>query len=261
MPLYNVSAIVLRRLNFGETDRIVTLYSKERGKISAIAKGSRKPVSRLAGATEMLTHARFALATGKNLDVITQAEVKDSFPHIRGDLNRTAHAAYIVEIVDKLVEEHEPNPDLFDLLLSALYLMERPNDPEKITHMFELQAMKILGYEPVLDKCLRCRKQPSIGDRWFSPSLGGVVCTECGPLPDDAIRLTWEAVDTMRKLMEADAPEIERMEIGRTVMDQIARAMRWYVRFRADRELKSLEFLQTLRISEGVEDDTRSNGG
>lgn len=248
MPTYNTNAIVLHRLNFGETDRIVTLYTRERGKLGAVAKGARKPVSRLAGATEVLTYGRFHLATGKNLDIIAQVEVKESFPRIHQDLHRIAYATYMAELVDKSVEEDEANQEIFDLLLSALYLTERPNDPEKIAHMFELQFMTLLGYEPVLDKCLRCRLPVPTDEVYFSPSMGGVVCQECGPLPEDAIQVSHEALDAMRKLLDAEASEVERMEISRTAMDQIARVMRWYIRYRSERELKSIQFLQTLRV-------------
>lgn len=250
MPLYTVNAIILRRTNFGETDRIATLYTRERGKLSGIAKGARKPVSRLSGPTEVLTYGRYQLATGKNLDVVTQVEVKESFPRIHGDLNRIANATYMAELMDKLVEEHEAYPDLFDLLLSALYLLERPNDPDKITRMFELQFMKLLGYEPVLDRCARCRLPIPAGKVFFSPSLGGTVCEKCDPLPEDAIQISAEAVVVMQQLLSADAPELEQMEIPREVMDQIARVMRWYIRYRAERELKSLEFLQALRMGQ-----------
>lgn len=248
MPLYTVNAIVLRRINFGETDRIVTLYARERGKISGIAKGSRKPISRLSGPTEILTYGKYQLATGKQLDVVTQAEVKESFPRIHGDLSRIAHATYMDELADKLVEERAPNADIFDLLLSALYLMERPNDPQKVVHMFELQFMGLLGYEPALSKCVRCREPLPAGEVFFSPSLGGTVCRDCAPLPEDAIQISRETVETMRELLEADAPKVEEMEIPQEVMDQIARVMRWYIRYRAERELKSLEFLQALKV-------------
>ena len=248
MPTYNANAIVLHRISFGETDRIVMLYTRERGKVSSIAKGARKPISRLAGATEVLTYGKFHLAVGKNLDIIAQVEVKESFPRIRGDLHRIAYSTYMAELLDKFVEEREANADIFDLMLSALYLMERPNDPEKIAHVFELQFMKLVGYEPALGGCLRCRKPITSGDLFFSPSLGGLLCRECGPLPEDAIQISEEVLETMRRLLAAEAPEIERMEISREVMDQIARVMRWYIRYRAERELKSLEFLQTLRV-------------
>jgi len=249
MPLYNAYAIVLRRFNFGETDRIVTLYTRERGKVSGIAKGARKPVSRLAGATEVLTFGKFQLANGRTLDVISQIDVKGSFPQIRADLHKSAHSMYLVELLDRFIEEQEANHDIFDLLLSALYLMERPNDPELITRMFELQFMTIVGYKPTLDRCLRCRTLTDSSDTsyQFSPSLGGLVCRNCGHLPEDAIPISQKALETMKSLQTAEAPDVERMTVTQTDMDQITRVMRWYIRYRAERELKSMEFLQTLK--------------
>jgi DNA repair protein RecO len=323
MPLYTANAIVLRRLNFGETDRIVTLYTRERGKLSGIAKGARKAISRLSGSTETFVYGRFQLASGKNLEVITQVEVKASFPRIRADLHRSANASYIMEMVEKMVEEHDTNPEMFDLMLSTLYLMERPNHPEKITHMFELQFMKMLGYQPILDGCVRCRRvkrirdsgfgiqgetgrqedgktrrsedgetggqalrygppfiAPTQGNRgdgeegrqggrnrgpeppltppwqggnvlFFSPSMGGLVCAECGPLPEDAIPITVQTVEVMSALTVADAHAVEVMDVPREVLDQMAHVMRWYIRYRSERELKSLEFLQSLRVEGG----------
>lgn len=247
MPLYTSNAIVLRRTNFGETDRIVTLYTREHGKVSGIAKGSRKPISRLAGSTEILTYGKYQLAGGRTLDIITQVDVKESFQKIHADLHRVAHAMYIAELTDKLVEEQESTPDIFDLLLSTLYLLQRPNDPEKITHMFELQFMTLMGYEPSLNICIRCGKTPTTRDLFFSPSLGGLVCRECGYLPEDAIQVSRDTIETMRSLLCAEAPETERLEIASDVMNQIARIMRWYIRYRVERELKSAAFLQSLR--------------
>src|SRR5688572_12551465 len=94
--VYKEEAIVLRRLSTGETDRILTLFSRDRGKLSAIAKGARGPRSRLAGATEPFTHFTGLLAQGQNLDVLTQAEVQNAFMGLRKDLVRVAYAAYFI---------------------------------------------------------------------------------------------------------------------------------------------------------------------
>lgn len=249
MPVYTTSAIVLRRMNFGETDRIVTLYSREYGKLGAIAKGARKGLSRFAAATELLAYGRYQLATGRTLDVLSQVEIKESFPSIHTNLSKVAHATYLAELVDKMLEERDPNPNIFDLLLSTLYLMERPNDPEKITLMFELQFMKALGYEPILDRCLRCgAPQNNSTELFFSPSLGGLVCRVCGPLPEDAIPITGPAVRAMQELISADARAVERMEIPPATISQISHVMRWYIRYRADRDMKSREFLDSLKL-------------
>jgi DNA repair protein RecO (recombination protein O) len=251
MPVYTTSAIVLRRINFGETDRIITLFSREHGKLGAIAKGARKGLSRLSAATELLAYGRYQLAEGRTLDVLSQVEIKESFPRIHSDLSKIAHSTYLAELVDKMVEERDPNPNIFDLLLSTLYLMERPNDPEKITHMFELQFMKALGYEPILDKCLRCgAPQNDVAELYFSPSLGGLVCRVCGPLPEDSIPVTGEAVRAMQELISADARQVEAMQIPPAAMSQISRIMRWYIRYRAERELKSREFLDSLKLED-----------
>jgi len=243
---YRATAIVLRRLNIGETDRIVTLYSREKGKISGIAKGARRPLSKLAGATEPFTYGRYLLAVGRDLDVITQAEVRESFPNVRRDLKRIAYATYLVEFVNAVVEEREPNYDLFDTLLSALYLLEAEADPEVVARYSDLHIMSLMGYRPEIDVCLRCGKRPTTADVAFSPSLGGRVCEECGPLPDDVIYISGEAADAMRRLMAAEPRSLKDLRFPNAVKEELFRAIRWYVRYQLDRELKSSEFIQAL---------------
>ncbi|HPP75814.1 MAG TPA: DNA repair protein RecO [Armatimonadota bacterium] len=243
---YRATAIVLRRINIGETDRVVTLYTRERGKLSGIAKGARKHLSKLAGATELFTYGRYFLGVGRELDVITQAEVKESFPGIRRDLKRIAHATYISELVNSMVEEREANYDLFDTLLSSLYMLEGGVDPEIVARHFELQMMSLMGYRPELDTCLRCDKQPSDEEIAFSPSLGGRVCGECGPLPDDVIYLSNDTLDVMRFLLSAEPQALKDLHLPPDVKEELFRAIRWYVRYRLDKDVKSSEFIQAL---------------
>lgn len=243
---YRATAVVLRRINIGETDRVLTLYTRERGKLSAIAKGARKAMSKLAGATEPFTYGRYFLAIGRDLDVLTQVEVRESFPSVRKDLKRIAHATYLVELVNALVEEREGNYDLFDTLLSSLYLIEAEVDPEIVARHFELQVMSLMGYRPELEVCVRCGARPTAEGMMFSPSLGGRVCEECGPLPDDVIYLSGESADAMRRLLVAEPRELKNLQYPETVKDELFQAIRWYVRYRLDRELKSSEFIQAL---------------
>jgi DNA repair protein RecO (recombination protein O) len=237
---------VLRRINIGETDRVVTLYTREKGKLSGVAKGARKALSKLSGATELFTYGRYFLGAGRDLDVLTQAEIKESFPGLRRDLKRIAHATYMVEMINALVEEREPNYDLFDTLLSALYLIEAEIDPEIVARYFELQTMSILGYRPELDRCIRCAAEPNDEELAFSPSLGGRVCGGCGPLPDDTIYLSPEAADALKTLLASEPTALRDMRLSDEVKEVLYQAMRWYVRYRLDRELKSVEFIQAL---------------
>jgi DNA repair protein RecO (recombination protein O) len=249
MPTYRANAIVLRRINLGETDRILTLYSREHGRLSAVAKGSRKPVSRLAAATELLTYGRYLLATGRNLDVLTQSETKESFQDIRGDIHRIAYATYIVELVNETVEDRDPNPDLFDTILSSLYLMEGGVDPEIVARHFELQVMTMSGYRPHLESCARCGSSLPKETVSFSPSFGGVVCEECGKLPEDTLTVSRETIDALSMLLSAEPLQLRDMRLSNDIRAEAANAMRWYIRYRIERELKSIEFIDALKVS------------
>ncbi|MEN6373079.1 MAG: DNA repair protein RecO [Armatimonadota bacterium] len=251
---YRATAIVLRRINIGETDRVITLYTREKGKLSAVAKGARKHLSKLAGPTEMFTYGRYFLAAGRDLDIITQAEAKESFPAIRRDLDRIAHATYMAEMINAFVEERDANYGLFDTLLSSLYLLESEIDPTIVARHFELKMMSMMGYRPELDRCLRCDAEPSGDGIDFSPSLGGRVCAECGPIPDDAIHMSEEAAQAMRTLLTAEPRMLRNLDFSDEVRKELFRAIRRYVRYRTDRELKSSEFIQALALM-GTESD------
>jgi len=243
---YRASAIILRRINIGETDRIVTLYTREKGKLSSIAKGARRHLSKLAGATELFTYGKYFLASGRDLDIITQTEVKESFPEIRKNLDRIAHAAYICEMVNIFVEEREANYGIFDTLLSALYLLESGVDPKVVARYFELNLMSMMGYRPELDQCIRCSAHPSGDGMYFSPSMGGRVCKECGPLPDDVIHLNKETADAMRILLAAEPGVLRMLEFSEEVKQELFKIIHLYIRYRTGRDLKSLEFIHIL---------------
>src|SRR3989442_3918107 len=188
MPVYKANAIVLRRSDLGETDRILRLLTRERGKVDAVAKGARRGTSRLSGATELFTLSRMLLAEGKTLDIVSQCEIRESFPGLRNDLGLLARATYLCELVDRFAVEGEPNPDIFDLLLSGLYLLQRPlKDRDVIVHSFELHLLAERGYRTELDLCVRCGGKIAGGRTAFSPSLGGLLCAQDRFAADDAI--------------------------------------------------------------------------
>ena len=247
MATYRANGIVLRRTNLGETDRIVTLYTREHGKLSAVAKGARRPISRLAASTELFTYARYLLATGRNLDVVTQAETRESFPSIRDDIGAIAYATYLIELVGEMSEDRAPHPDLFDTLLSSLYMIESGIDPEIVTRAFELQFMTVSGYKPHLESCGRCGASLPAEQVSFSPSFGGALCEECGPLPEDAIMVRRQTLDAMISLLTAEPTQIRDMVIPEEMRTEMANVMRWHIRYRLERELKSAGFIQALK--------------
>lgn len=260
MPAYTTDAIVLRRLQFGETDNILTLYSPDKGRFSAIAKGARKAISRLSGATEVLTRTRFGLASGKSLEIVTQVEVQESFSHLRQDLTRLAHGLYLADLVDHAVEEHAPNPVLFHLLLSALGQLETLTPPELAARWFEVQILGDMGYAPNLAECAVCQTTlpgDFARDETFalSASLGGALCPRHAhpEANEDHSGLGLGALRLLQTL-ESIGPESGETLAGLPAagpksLDQTRLALRRSLRFRTERDLKSLEFLDSLRYS------------
>lgn len=248
MPVYKVNAVVLRRSDLGETDRILRLLTREAGKVDAVAKGARRGTSRLSGATELFTFSRMLLAVGKTLDIVSQCEIRESFPSLRGDLSLLARATYLCEIVDRFAEEREPNPDLFDLLLSALYLLQRrPTHQDVIVHSFELHLLSERGYHPELGRCVRCGSEITGGRIAFSPSLGGVLCAADRYANDDTINLAYASLETMRQLLDVEPSELVQLDPDPRALKQIGQCLRWYIRYRSERELRSAEFLDLVR--------------
>jgi DNA repair protein RecO (recombination protein O) len=261
MPDFNIQAIVLRRSHFGETDNILTLYSRERGRISAIAKGARKAVSRLSGASEVLNHSRFSLASAKTLQVVRQAETVASFSPLREDLNRLANGLYIADLLNAFVVDGDPNPDLFDLLEYSLHLISTVASPNLAARWFELRILDHLGYAPLLTECIYCGSSLVPAARIMtalSASQGGVLCDRHAhpQSHDDQSLLDRKSLHLLHLLYAArNSEELAATNLlNRTDISdrKAASALRRYIRFRNDRELKSLAFLDTVRS--GAED-------
>jgi DNA repair protein RecO (recombination protein O) len=247
--VYRAQAIVLRRINTGETDRVLTLFTREHGKLSAIAKGARRTASRLAAVTEPFVVSRVLLAVGQNLDVLTQGEVRAALPDLRTDLTRLSYASYFTELVNATLEERQPHPELFDLLLSAFYILSRSEQPDIVARMFELQALRLLGYEPELRQCVRCRgalEGPGLG---FSPSRGGGLCARCAAETPATLPMSGAALELMRKLIDAEVPTLARLRPTEAQRSELAGLLVPYVRQRSESPLRSLSFIEELRVA------------
>lgn len=144
---YKTEGIIIRRKNFGEADKILTIFSKHYGKIRAIAKGVRKPTSRKAGVLELFNHCRLVLHKGKNLDIISEAEIIDSFSSWRKDLLKVQLAFYFGELVDKLTAEEQKNKVVFELLKNSLKsLGKRGENFLILAKNFEMSLLNELGF-------------------------------------------------------------------------------------------------------------------
>jgi len=253
MPDFNIHAIVLRRMQYAETDNILTLYSRERGRISAIAKGARKAVSRLSGACEVLNYSKFSLASARTLQIVRQAEVVSSYAPLREDLHRLANGLYIADLVGAFVDDGDPNPDLFDLLEQGLQLISTVQSPQVAARWFDLRLLNCLGYAPQLFECVYCAASliPPTHSTSLSSAQGGALCyRHAHPQTyEDQSALDRPALFLLQSLDEAQGLNEEETaaKLNQLIPSPLASlATRKYIRYRIDRELKSLEFLDTV---------------
>lgn len=196
MGLYRLPAIVLRAYPFADTHLIVTLMSPTKGKIRAIAKGARRLQSSIGRLVSPMVYSAFQLAEGKNLDIISQGVIKTTFPKIREDLDRLTHALYLLELIDRLIEEPEPNPPLFFLLHKTLEGLELGAPPPCLLRGFESHLFRFLGYPPELGRCVICDSRENFVK--FSYRMGGVLCKNCQDKDKIAFALSPEILEGLR---------------------------------------------------------------
>jgi len=237
MPVYKVEAIVLRRTNLGEADRIVTLFTREHGRLPVAAKGARKPKSRFAGRLELFTHLRALLAQGRTLDVVSQVEVIDPFPAIRADLARMSAASFLAEITDRALPEREPQPAVFAALRQALRAAAA-GDAEMAGLWYAAQLLSLSGYGPVTDRCVVCGR-PVRGGAAFSAALGGSLCPADRGRDPDATPSSAVALAAIGFLREMPVGAAGRVTLPPEQRAEVGVLLRRYLEYRLEIRLKS----------------------
>lgn len=240
-------AIVLKRRDYGEADRILTMYTRERGKVGAIAKGVRRITSRLGGHVELFTHASLLLAKGRNLDILTQAQTLDHFRGLRDDLLRTTYAYHVAELVDRFCEEGIASEPIFELLCDSLDALCDAEDPALVVRFFELRLLGHLGYRPQFFQCVRCNDPLEPLGNHFDPDSGGVLCPRCATSADGALPLHEGAFRVLRFLQTRTLATARQVALQRDTRHELERLMHAYIRYILERDLRSVEFLERLR--------------
>jgi len=244
MPVYKAEGIVLRRANLGEADRVVTLFTREFGRLSAAAKGARKPKSRFAGRLELFTHLRALLAKGRTLDVVSQVEVIDPFPAVRTDLARISAASFAAEVTDRATPEREPQPGIFTALRQALRVIAA-GDAELGAHWYAAQVLSLSGYGPVTDRCVICGR-PLRSGAAFSPALGGGLCAADRPRDPDAVPASAVALAAMGFLREMPVAALERVTLSPEQRAEVGALLLRHLEYRLEVRLKSVGVAERL---------------
>jgi len=245
--IYRTRAIILKRREQGEADRVITIFTPEYGKRVVIAKGVRKPTSRKAGHLEPFTHASLMLAKGKTWDIITGAQTVTSFRKLREDLDLTAYAYYFCELLDAFVQEDDPHPEMYDLLLTAFRRLETSPDLALTARWYELILLKHAGFAPQLFQCVQCGEKIQPVTNYFSNERGGVLCPRHGEGASGAEPIPLNALKVLRYIQTQPYPHIMQLALTSGTSRQVEKVMGDYLRYLLERRLKSKQFIKLLR--------------
>ena len=250
MPMprnYQTEAIIIKKTKLGEADRILTLYTPHLGKIQAVAKGVRRPRSKLAGHLELLTHSLVSLARGRNLDTITGSQTTNSFLPLRSNLELTSYALYAIELVDQFTADQIENYPLFQLLLETMHRLCQAGDNELVLRYFELHLLNEVGYRPQLQHCVSCRSTLKPITNSFCSSAGGMLCPDCHQTHPLTYPLSVNALKVLRLLQSSHYNTASKLKMNPELSRELNEVMKGYLQYLLEREVKSAAWLDTLR--------------
>lgn len=249
--LYKTEGIVLRSMDLGEADRVLTVLTPRLGKLRVIAKGIRRPRSRLGGGLEPFSDVHLVLAVGRTFDVVTQAALEDPHLGLRDDLHSTAAAWYLVELADRFCEGSAESHSAFELLaqgLAALDAAPAEVSREVVVRWFELHLLDVMGFRPELAQCLDCGIAIEPDGNAYSPAAGGVLGHECAHGALGARPISAPALKVLRHLQRSDLTEVLRLKLPDGTQREVERLLHATVSAVLERELRTRDFLDEVAL-------------
>jgi DNA repair protein RecO (recombination protein O) len=244
---FRVEAVVLRHADWGEADRMLTLYTRERGKVRAVAKGARRIKSRKAGHLEPFTRVTLQLAKGRDLFIITQADTLEAYMPIHESLEKTGQAAYLSELLDRFsFEDESENFAVFHLLTDTLGRIEREDDHWLAVRYFEVHLLDYLGFRPHLFECANCGEKIQAVDQFFSPAAGGVLCPRCGTGLPGVWKVSVGALKYLRHFQRSDYEHAKRAHPAPELQNEVEALLQRYLSYLLERALNSPEFIRQI---------------
>ena len=242
---YIAEAIVLRRSDFLEADRRLTLLTPDRGRLNVVAKGVRRPTSRMAGHLELFTLAKVFVVRRRSLDLVVQAETVQTFPELRTELDRLPYAYQAVETAHILVQEEVEAHAEFALLVRALGALAATAALPLVLAAYKLQLLATLGYQAQLQACAQCGGPLSAERNRIRADVGGVVCATCGGV--SGLPAQVRAIKCLRWLALEPLHTVERLQCDLATTGQLEQTADAFVRYAAEQDLKTTPFLERMR--------------
>lgn len=247
MPTYPLRALVLRKTKLGETDIILTLLADDGRQVRAVAKGLRRPGSKFGGRLEPYAVVDLLLHTGKSLEVVSEARSIAPHAELREDLDRSAAAAVVADLLDKISVEGQAEPRLFALSVTTLDVMvdAPPEALPRLAVAFLVKALAMHGYRPELESCAACAGDAS-GGTAFALDAGGVLCEACGDLDPSALRFPAEARAWLAKLLGSTLADVATLEMPPQAVADAFALVRSFTAYHVQGRLKALDYYASM---------------
>jgi len=245
MNSYKTLGIVLKGTNFGEADKILTVFTDRFGKVKVMAKGIRKIKSHLAGSLEPFMLVDLQLYEGKTFYTVTGAAIQKDFPLLHSDLDKTAHAFFVGELVDRFMQENQKTSEVFDIFSEVLESLE-DSDRHLLIRAFELKIIEASGFKPELHFCVHCKEKITPADNFWDAVEGGILCKDCQSKFHHGKEISDELIKLLRFIIENDFSKIKQLKLSTNTEDEAERILSDYLKSILDRELKSAKFLRMI---------------
>jgi DNA repair protein RecO (recombination protein O) len=253
MSNYSTPAIMLRKLDFGDYDLIVTFLTLKEGKITAIAKSAKKSTKRFGGILELFSVLDVVFGTGrrKGLPVLQEAALKHPFPNIRSSMLKTAYGSYWAELINEWMENGHPEVRLYQLFYHVLKELDAGLTPEgTLSILFQMRFMKMFGFAPNLQGCGTCRNEiENIKETtlMFNPAKGGIFCDRCAPEGGRKMALSKGTVKQLLWIERQNLKQATRIRFDPDTMKAGEELLEAFVPFNLGKDLRSLKFLRQIR--------------
>jgi DNA repair protein RecO (recombination protein O) len=253
MPLFTTNAIVIRSLNYGESDKIITFFTQDFGKLKGIAKGARRSRKRFQNALGLFSHIRlnFFDKEGMGLVRAESCDILHSFPKIKENLQKILYGNYYLELVDEMAGERERNQEAFDLLFSFLSNLEEMESKEEQLRLFEIRMLSLFGYRPNLRRCNLCKKDwgdleetPRV---FFSLEKGALVCDRCSKMRNNLVPLSLGTARLIEKISQIELQKIYRLGFTAQALSESQELLHKFIRYQLGKEMKSLKALKDIK--------------
>ncbi len=248
MAFFKTKGIIIKEVDTGEADKVITIFSEREGKITAYAKGARRPKNSLSACSQFLCYSDLLLYSGKEMYNLSSCQLIESFYKLREDMVILTYAAYFAEIINDVVQKNEPAVDILKLFLNSLYMLTKgTHDPKLIVRIFEMRLMVFLGYSPSVNGCILCNST-DVSNISFSFQNCSFICNSCASLHEPKQKLSPEAARAIQYIVCSRANSLFNFTVTKSVLNELEIIFRRYLFERLEKKYTKLDFLRTLTI-------------